>query len=109
MAKAMCEADGRRLCQTQAEINKCCGRGCMTDRDLVWTGISRTKVTETAEKFAEEKSSTFWSYSQLVLYSETLPVKFLAMVGVISVAYYALSTWREKLQTYMEVVDLEEL
>lgn len=39
-AKQHCNADGMRLCNSQEEVDRCCGTGCSTDRDLVWTAVS---------------------------------------------------------------------
>jgi len=36
-AKEHCEADGKRLCATQAELDGCCVGGCGYDNKLVWS------------------------------------------------------------------------
>jgi len=40
-AKQVCEAEGMRLCNSQEEVNKCCGSGCGYDGVLTWTSISQ--------------------------------------------------------------------
>merc|ERR1712117_568441 len=40
-AKALCQAQGMRLCQSQVELDRCCGSGCSYDFNLVWTDIHR--------------------------------------------------------------------
>merc|ERR1711992_317137 len=39
-AKEHCEADGMRLCQTQAELDGCCRNGCQYDNALVWSNVN---------------------------------------------------------------------
>jgi len=38
-AKAHCEAEGMRLCASQAELDTCCGGGCQYDNQLVWSSV----------------------------------------------------------------------
>jgi len=40
-AKEHCEADGMRLCQTQAELDGCCRQGCQGDNKLVWGNVQK--------------------------------------------------------------------
>jgi len=39
-AKEHCEADGMRLCETQAELDGCCRNGCQYDNALVWSNVN---------------------------------------------------------------------
>ena len=38
-ANQHCIADGKRLCRSQDEVNKCCNGGCNYDNQLVWSSI----------------------------------------------------------------------
>ena len=37
-ANQHCEDAGMRLCNTQQELDRCCGQGCSYDNQLVWSG-----------------------------------------------------------------------
>jgi len=45
-AKALCAEAGMRLCQTQEEINRCCGQGCDGDDYLSWSGIQENSLLD---------------------------------------------------------------
>ena len=38
-ARRHCEAVGMRLCNSQLELNQCCGTGCDYDNLLVWSSV----------------------------------------------------------------------
>ena len=39
-AEKLCEDRGERLCESVAEMESCCGRGCNHDQRLVWISAS---------------------------------------------------------------------
>ena len=38
-AQDHCEEAGMRLCNSQEELDQCCGTGCQYDNQLVWSGL----------------------------------------------------------------------
>ena len=38
-ARSHCEAEGMRLCNSQAELDKCCGKGCEYNNKLIWSSL----------------------------------------------------------------------
>ena len=42
-ANEHCKAEGKRLCNSRDELNKCCGGGCNYDSELVWSGVIEGK------------------------------------------------------------------
>ena len=47
----MCESMGLRLCESQDELNQCCGSGCQYDNRLVWS-------SQTTQYYAFDGCST---------------------------------------------------
>ena len=39
-----CQDSGMRLCNSQKEIDKCCGTGCNYDNQLVWSNIEQGNI-----------------------------------------------------------------
>ena len=42
-ANLHCLYQGKRLCNSQEELDKCCRRGCDYDNQLVWSGVKDGK------------------------------------------------------------------
>ena len=38
-AHLQCKFEGKRLCNSQKELNQCCAGGCNYDNQLVWSGV----------------------------------------------------------------------
>ena len=49
-ANLHCLSQGKRLCNSQEELDKCCGGGCGYDNQLVWSSVEegRTKLNHYA-------------------------------------------------------------
>ena len=43
-ANKHCVSEGKRLCNSQEELDSCCGKGCSYDKQLVWTGTSEGRI-----------------------------------------------------------------
>lgn len=50
-AEDLCSALGMRLCETQAELDKCCGSGCQYDNALVW---AKPLTSSSSDAFVSE-------------------------------------------------------
>jgi len=50
-ANQICADDGKRLCESQAEVDKCCDKGCGYDNHIVWAAVpgSRRRNLESQE------------------------------------------------------------
>ena len=40
-ANQHCASEGKRLCKSQEELNRCCDTGCGYDHELVWSSLKQ--------------------------------------------------------------------
>ena len=43
-ANKHCVSEGKRLCNSQDELDKCCHTGCAYNTQLVWTGTEEGRI-----------------------------------------------------------------